>query len=58
MICFIFFSVSALPQCDGAGDDSDDESMEWIEVVDSRKSIMKPKLKRNAKHHLSYSTGG
>ena len=45
-----------IPQLDGVEDESDDE--EWIEVVDSRKSIMKPKLKRNAKHHLSYSTGG
>ena len=40
MICFIFFSVSALPQCDGAGDDSDDESMEWVEVESNRELII------------------
>ena len=33
------FSVSPIPQVDGAEDDSDDESMGWIDVVDSRKFI-------------------
>ena len=46
-----------IPQLDGVEDESDDDEM-WIEVVDSRKSIMKPKLKRNAKHRLLYSAGG